>query len=66
MQANLFGEIKETYELFDSMRYHVIVQAERTAAEAQKSNEHFIRSLCPHLQYRKASEAKTRIYRINK
>lgn len=66
MQAELFGELRETYELFDSMRYHVIRRAERTAAEANESNEHFIKSLCPHLQYRKANETKTRIYRINK
>lgn len=33
---------------------------------AEKALRDLIKSLCPHLYYRKASEAKTRVYRISK
>jgi hypothetical protein len=66
MQSELFGEIKEVYELYDAMRYRVILRAEKTANEAEASNQHFIKSLCPHLYYRKASEAKTRVYTVKR
>jgi hypothetical protein len=66
MQIELFGQPKQTYELFDSMRYRVVLRADKTAEDAEKSNQHLIKSLCPHLQYRKASSGKTKVYRINK
>lgn len=63
MQNNLFAETKETYELFDSIRYRVILRFELTADEAERSNVYFIESLCPHLAFRKA---KSKVYRISK
>lgn len=66
MQATLFEPTKETYELFDSMRYRIVLRRAMTADDSERSNQHFIKSLCPHLYFRKASEAKTTVYRINK
>jgi hypothetical protein len=60
----LFDGQLETYELFDAQRLRVILKRESTAEEADQSNRHFIKSLCPHLQFRRASESSGRVYKI--
>lgn len=62
----LFDGQLETYELFDAQRFRIILKRESTAEEADQSNQHFIKSLCPHLQFRRASESKVRSYTVKK
>lgn len=52
MSQTIFDNQTKNYELFDASRYRVIFWQTMSAEEAEKTNAHFVRSLCPHLQFR--------------
>jgi hypothetical protein len=65
---NLFdGQTKE-FRLFDAMRMRFIPIAPRelTEEEARQANEYYVKSFCPHLQWKSEDEQKARNYAIKR